>query len=228
MVVIRTNEPVLDLPEAFFRNSIILSKKISHSKWNDKGSSVIKRKVTAMKRILSILILLSICGPVVAEALPDYLQDMQEKYKGRIKVWAVEDDDFEDDNDNEFFVLKFESRQDDRDEGKLDYQMRVTVQLTDKRTKEVVYAQATKVPRPLPPNDWYSDHTAWEFRIPFGNLKKPKLTAYAVEFGFLKDSYFVPVGVEYDEVDSAEDILKGGGTKVRMRCTRSAHYSYSH
>ncbi len=181
-----------------------------------------------MKRMLSIFTLLCVYCSAGAEALPDYLQDMQEDYQGRIKVWAIKDDDVEDDNDNEFFVLQFESRQDDRDEGKLDYQMRVTVQLTDKKTKEVVYAQTTKVPRPLPPNDWYADHTAWEFRIPFGDLKKPKLTAYAIEFGFLKDSHFVPVGVDYDEVDNAEEILKGGGTKVRMKCTRSAHYSYSH
>jgi len=178
-----------------------------------------------MKRILSALIFLSITFSVTAEELPDYLQDMKEKYEGRMKVWDIKDDDVEDKNGNDVFVLKFESRQDKRDRD-LNYLMRVTVQLTDKRTKAVVYAQTRKKPSSKPSLDWYADHTEWEFQIPFGQLQKPKLTAYVIEFGFMKDSRFVPVAVDCDDVETPEEIMEGGGTKVAMKCTRSRHINY--
>jgi len=181
-----------------------------------------------MKTILSILILFSIFLSTTADELPSYLTELAEEYENRMKVWAVTDDDFEDDNDNEFTVIKFQTCQDERDEGKEEYQVRVTVQLTDKKTKTIVYAQATEKPTRLPSNDTYADHTAWEFRIPFGSQQKPKLTACVIEFGFIKDKYFVPVNADYDKVDSAEEIMTGEGSKVDMKCTiRSAHYRYN-
>ena len=105
---------------------------------------------------------------------------------------AVAATDSEDDDDNEFFMLEFESRQDERDRD-LKYQMRVTVQLNDKKTKKVVYAQTTYEPPELPPNDHYADHTAWEFRIPFWMfLKRPKLEAYIIEFVIIENGKNIP------------------------------------
>ncbi|MDH3346317.1 MAG: hypothetical protein OEL75_03955, partial [Kiritimatiellaceae bacterium] len=155
--------------------------------------------------------------------LPEELQKKCKQYNGRIKVWGVADSDYENDNDEDIFVLKFQSRQDPNDSD-LKYKMRVTVQLTDKKTKEVVYAQTSHNPRSVGPD--YAGYTEWAFEIPFGNLKKPKLTAYAIEFGFIEDSHFVPVGVDYDDVECAEEITEGEGTKVKMKRTKCAPHYY--
>lgn len=179
-----------------------------------------------MKCLFFTLVLFATFLSATAAELPVYLTEMAEKYSNGMKVWAIEDDDMEDEDENEFFVLQFESRQDKRDND-LNYQMRVTVQLTDKKTKTVVYAQTTHNPRPVS-EEWYADHTAWEFQIPFGQLEKPKMTACVIEFGFMKDTYFVPVAMDCDNADTPEEILEGGGTKVNMKCTESSHYNYSH
>jgi len=175
-----------------------------------------------MKRLLSILILFSIFFSATAADLPDDLKELQKEYKGQIKIWGVNDDDFEDEDDNEFFVLTFQSCQDER-KPDLNYLMRVTVQLTDKKTGSTVFAQTKKKPRPVPLDGKYANSTKWGFQVPFGEMKKPKLTAYAIEFGIMKDGTFVPVGFEYDEVESAEQIMTGEGTEVKMKNTLSQH-----
>lgn len=179
-----------------------------------------------MKYLFAVLVLFATFFSASAADLPDYLKDLQEKYANGMNVVSVSDDDFKDDNDNKFFVLKIVSRQDDRVTD-LDYLMRVTFQLTDKKAKSVVFCQVEKKPRPVPPADYYADRTDWEIRLPFGQLKRPKLTAYAVEFGFRMDGYFVPVATDYDKVDSAEEILNGEGTEMKTDYMSCAHWHYS-
>jgi len=181
-----------------------------------------------MKRLLSVLILFSIffSTTTIAAELPANLKELQEELGDKIKLMSVDDDDFEDDNDNEFFVLMVKSSQDERD---IDMRplMRVTVRLFDKKTKTTVFAQVEKKAGKLPGNDRYAGSTKWEFHIPFGDMKKPKLVAYAVEFGVMEGSTFVPGAFEYDDVESAEEIMNGEGTKVKMTCPVSKHETNS-
>ena len=181
-----------------------------------------------MKRILFILTVLATTLSLTAEELPDYLVDLQDDYDGRLKVWELKDDDIEDRKGNDVFVIQFKTRQDIRDEGKENYQLCVTVQLTDKKTKMIVFSQSTMTPHPLPPDapqTRYAGYTEWEFQIPFGKLTRPKLSACTIEFGLTKDSFFVPVATLFEDVDSADEIMKGEGTKVKMKCTvNSKHF----
>jgi len=180
-----------------------------------------------MKYLLCILISLSAFFAVSANDLPEHLTELAESYENKMKVWAVDDDDFEDENDNEFFVLKFCSRQDDNDKSiRLNYLMRVTVQLTDRKTDTVVFAQSERKRSRINNMIYYADQTDWEFHIPFDGMKKPKLTAYVIEFGFRQDGYFVPVAVESDEVESADEILNGEGNEVNMIFIHSKHRWY--
>lgn len=180
-----------------------------------------------MKYIFLSLFSFSLFFFATADELPKHLQELKEDYENKIKVWGVNDDDVEDDNDNKFFVLKFCSRQDDNDKSViLNYWMHVTVRLTDRKTQTVVFAQAEQKSRPIRDMTYYAGQTDWEYRIPFGQMKKPKLDAYAIEFGFRQDGNFVPVAVEYDDVEFAEEILAGEGTKVNMIFVRSQHRWY--
>ena len=179
-----------------------------------------------MKHLISALVLSVICLSTSLGELPEHLEELKGDYENRIKVWGVLDDDIEDENENEFFIIKFKSFQDYR-ASDLDYKMRVTVQLTDKKTKSVVFAQATKKPQ-LMSSSHYAGYTEWTFRVPYGKLNRPKLTAYAIEFGFMEDSFFLAVAVDFDDVDSAEEIMEGEGTEVKMMCSQSEHMIYSH
>lgn len=95
--------------------------------------------------------------------------------------------------------------------------MRITVQLKDRKTETVVFSQITETAPKVKKSklDRYGMHL-WECRIPYGSMKRPKLSACAVEMGFEKKECFVPVSADYDKVDSAEEIIKGEGSEVEM------------
>lgn len=101
--------------------------------------------------------------------------------------------------------------------------MRITVQLTDKESGKIVYAQQTRETQKVN-GDNYAGETKWACRIPFGEMQKPKLSAYVIEFGFMKDSVFIPVAVECDEVELADEITGGEGVKVDMTAKYSPVY----
>lgn len=173
-----------------------------------------------MKHLLTGLILTALTLSATAAELPDYLKKMAEKYENGMALINFNDDDMEDDNGNEFIVFTFGSRQDERE--KREFSMRVTVQLSDKKTKTSGFAQMVTSPHRVPKN--YAGQTDWEFRIPFGDMKKPKVSAYAVEFGFTQDSYFVPVVAEYEDTESAEEITKGKKPDLKIKQTKCTHW----
>lgn len=203
----------------------------------------------SVNKISFILIIITIGFYSVAAEISEAIEELQEKFQCTMKVWAVEDDDIETDRGDEYFVLKFESQQPNRvimgkecefffgtqnpsltqlNEQRGLFEMRVTVQLIDKKTKAIGYAQSFDEPVPLEMKGnvigRYADHTAWEYRIPFGTMKKPKLSAYAIEFGLLKDGKFIPIATEYKKVDGSEEILLAGGNELQMKCHKCSHY----
>ncbi|QHI69334.1 hypothetical protein [Tichowtungia aerotolerans] len=202
-----------------------------------------------MHTIRFVLIILTLGFYSIAAEVSEEVEGLQEKFQYTMKVWAVEDDNIETDNGDEYFVLEFESQQPNlmkiieqsefffgsqhplrtQIEGQEGlFEMRVTVQLTDKKTKAVGYAQSFDEPLPLKFTENtignYADHTAWEYRIPFGNMKKPKLSAYAIEFGLLKDGKFISIATEYKKVEDSEEILSAGGDELQMECYKCSHY----
>ncbi len=175
-----------------------------------------------MHCIRFILILVTVGFYSAAAELSEEIEKLQDKYKGHMKVWAVTEDDYETSSGKQFFVLKFESRQDIRDND-LKYEMHVTVQLTDRKTGITGYAEAFESPGPIVDVDRYINYTTWEFRIPFGEMKKPKMTACVIEFGFVHQGQFIPVSVVCDKADSSEEIIAAGGIELDIKCRRAAH-----
>lgn len=174
-----------------------------------------------MKGLLELLIIFVAFFSVTAEEIPEYLLDMADEYGDNTRLFSINDDDVEDENGNDFFVLKFCTFQDDTHEKPFGYTLRVTVQLTDRKTQTVVFDQIEEnIPqRKIGKMTYYEGH-AWEYQIPFGEMKRPKLSAYAIEFGFEKDGHFVILAADYDKVDSADEILNGEGHEVKMKRTR--------
>lgn len=178
-----------------------------------------------MKKLSRILVLLTLCVSVFAkqQSLPNPLQDLVDKYHNRMEIYNVNDDTIRDGNNQKIEVFKFNTRQDKRD--KLDYQLRITVQFTDRKTKEKGYAQKKYTVPPAP--ETYTGATDWEFQIPYGHFERPKISAYVIEFGFLKDNVFVPVAVESHKAETAKEIIDAGGSELAMERTKFAHWIYT-
>lgn len=73
------------------------------------GSTV---KEVGMKYLILSLILCAAFFSGIAAEIPQNLLDIAEEYEGDMSIWGVNDSDFEDENENEFFVLTFYSYQD--------------------------------------------------------------------------------------------------------------------
>ena len=178
-----------------------------------------------MKYLSLILILLgvSFSYAAAAELSAEQLQERQEELEDKLGILSFDDDDFEDETtEKEFFVLTVRTSQDRRDEN-LRPTMRVTVKLFDKKTKTTVFAQGEATAGSLPKNDKYSGTTEWEFHIPFGEMKKPKLVAAVVELGVKEGGGFIIAEAEYDKVESVDEILNGDGTQVSFTKRKGNH-----
>lgn len=175
-----------------------------------------------MKYLRYIFSLLALGLYTSAAEISEEVEKLQDDYKGHMKFWGIADDVYEAASGKEYFVLKFQSRQDVRDND-LNYEMHVTIQLTDKKTKTIGYAESIDSPGPVDV-DKYLGYSDWEFRIPFNGMKKPKMTAYAIEFGFIKGGQFIPIYTDYDKVESAEEIVAAGGAKLEMKCRQAGRH----
>ena len=163
-----------------------------------------------MKQRLIILAILSCCAVAFSEKPTDLVLKLQKEYKGRIKIGSANDTTLKVE-DEKVEALKFHTYQDERDD--LNYRIRVTVELEDKNDK-TYFAQIMK-PQPSHQME-YTGESNWEFHIPHGNMKRPKITAYAIQYGFIQDKKFIPVAEELDDVDAAEEITERTKTRTEI------------
>jgi len=140
--------------------------------------------------------------------------ELVSRLKGRVKIGTVNDSTIRNDAGEKILVLKFHTWQDERD--KLDFCLRVTLELTDKEEKVYV----GQVLRPQGDTDReYVGEDDWEFQIPLGKLNKPTLTACAVEYGILQQKTFIPVAAEFKHAESSDEIMQRSPDRVPVRCT---------
>jgi hypothetical protein len=151
--------------------------------------------------------------------LPADLLEKREELEGRIKIGTVNDSKMKNDADEKVTEIKFHTYQDERDE--LNYRIRVTIEMTD-RQKNTYFAQISRPPKPFPGE--YTGESDWAFQIPHGDLERPKVSAYAIEYGFLDGSTFVPVAEEFDDVDCAEEITDRTQARINIKCTHNSHW----
>ena len=125
------------------------------------------------------------------------------RLKRYVRVDSVNDSTFRNKDREKIAILKFNTSQDERD--KEGYRVRVTVELTDK-SKDSYYAQLMRNQAEV--SSEYLGQDRWEFHVPHGELERPKVSAYVVEYGLMDEETFVPLAVEMDDVDSAEELIE--------------------
>ena len=159
-----------------------------------------------------IFLLAAMVGIFTAEA--KLTEDELEFLQDTVRIVAVNDDtvDIEDDfgEDVEWVQLAFSTNQRDEykdDDGKIityDFRVRVTVELTDKKTSTVAYSQFAREQGGV--DKEYTGIDDWQFLVPQGELKRPKVTASVIEYGVMVDGEFIVLAQDFDHVDTLEEL----------------------
>lgn len=94
--------------------------------------------------------------------------------------------------------------------------MRFTVEVTDKTTN--YYGQINKVQSKHPAE--YAGKDEWSFEIAHDAMDKPKITAYAVEYGWETNKVFTPVLQKFNKAESADEIMaRNKDPKKKLKIT---------
>lgn len=171
-----------------------------------------------MKSFWITMVLLVCCLASYGAELPAELAKLQKKLASSVKIGTVNSDTVRNDNNEKIEVFKFHTYQDERDKN-LIFRVRVTVEMMDKSGSSC-FAQLNREQGPL--HQEYTGEDDWEFQIPHGSMDRPKVTAYAIQYGILEDGVFIPVVEKLSKVDSVDEITKR--TACRAEFTKTLHY----
>jgi len=162
-----------------------------------------------MKR-WTIFLMVALAGFVMAEEklTEEELEDLQDA----VNIVSVNDDtiDIEDamGEDVEWIQLKFSINQ--RADWKKDYKfrVRVTIELEDKKTSTIVYSQFARLRGEFTDGENYLGVDEWQYIVPQGELKRPKVSAYVIQYGVMVGDEYVVLAEEFDDVDTLEELLE--------------------
>jgi len=164
-----------------------------------------------MKRwYILMLVLLAGCFVAVAEVTDDELEDLEDK----VKISSINDDDFEED-DIDYQELKIRTYQDEDSAEEYTFYISVTVEFTEKKTKKSSYAQFARTQDAV--DSEYNGEDSWQFIMAEGDLEKPKISAYVIQYGIIVDKKFIVVVEEMDDVDSLEELMTRTPDKVPQK-----------
>jgi hypothetical protein len=148
---------------------------------------------------------------------PEEITKLKKELARRMKVEAVNDTTV-DTPDGKVELLKFRTRQDERKKD-VEYRIRVTVEMTAKDGK-TVFAQFSREQGEVDVE--YTGIDIWEFQVPHGDLNRPKITAYAIQYGILLDGEFVPVAEEFSRKLTGPDEITTR-TTTRIEFSKKDH-----
>lgn len=102
---------------------------------------------------------------------------------------------------------------------------RVAVEITDKAEEKTYFAEKKQKNGTF--SREYIGHGSWEFKVPYGDIERVEISAYAVQYGVMDGDTFVPFLEEYDDVDSYEELKQRSTTPYpeKIRLTRTIYVS---
>lgn len=153
-----------------------------------------------MKRGMVVSVLTVLAAGLFAQT--DDVEAKVQALKKMLSMGSIVKSDFRNDKDEKFERIKVTTEQ-EKDDPFLGA-VRLTVEMTDK-SDQTVYGQKVQAQAKHPSE--YQGKDEWTFEIPHGALDKPKITAYALEYGWETNKVFTPVVQEFYKAESAEEIL---------------------
>ena len=179
-----------------------------------------------MKRQLLTALLCTACLTAMGAEVSDEVKALKKELKNKMKIGSITDKTIEKDNGDEVEQIRFYTY---RTHGcTANFVLQATIELTDNRGKgDSVYAILYR-PHHKPDID-FTGKEEWEFEIPHGGMKNPKITAYAIQSGIMHNKTFIPVAEELDDVDSADEIIERENTQeIEMECAKHASFYTGH
>ncbi len=170
-----------------------------------------------MKYYILLAVFCASCFMAVGEELTE---DQLEKLQRSVKIGSVSDDTIKGDDGKKITVVKFYTYQNEDD--KYNFRMRVTLELKD-RSKNTYFAQIMKAQGEV--DTEYTGDDNWKFQVPNGDMERPKVSAYAIEYGILHDGQFISLVEDFDDVDSADEIKERSPTRIE---NMMGQHSYSY
>ena len=161
-----------------------------------------------MKQIMLLLVFCLSCFVAVGAEISE---DELERLERSVRIGSVNDDTVENEADEEFMQLKFYTYQNEDDSDEYTFRLRVTIELTDKQ-KNSYCAQMAREQNSL--DSEYTGEDNWKFLLPLGDLERPKVTAYVIQYGIKMGSEFIVLAEETDDVDTVEDLTERSPTRL--------------
>jgi len=167
-----------------------------------------KERGVRMKNWYTILMVL-LAGFFVAGAA--LTEDEMESLEDYVNLAAINDDDYEDENEVEYFELTFRTNQrGGEDFSKFKFMAKAFIELKDKKTDTVCHVAVFKE-KPSG-GSTYTGTDEWRVLIPYGEMHRPKMEACVVQYGVMdtKDGepVFVPIVEDFDDAETIEELLE--------------------
>ena len=177
-----------------------------------------------MKRQLIGFLLCAFCLTAISAEVSDEIKTLKKELKNKIKIGSITDETIEKNNEEKVEQIRFHTYR--SLPSHVNFILRVTIELTDNRGKGDPCYVTLDFPHHKP-DTGFTGNEEWEFEIPHGKMKKPKITAYVIQSGIMHNGTFIPVAEEMDDVDSADEIIERENTReIKTGCpNRMAWYS---
>ena len=158
-----------------------------------------------MKSVIVLLAYMLSCTVVSGELDKGNLDRM----KQTVKIDTVRIDTYRDQDRNKFEILRFNTSQYEMDKGP--FYMQITVEIKDSDLNP--YIQLMRYRGDVTKYE-YVGQDRWELKIPHGELSRPRIRAYVIEYGVKDGDKFVPVAIETKNAKTAEEIIERCKTRI--------------
>lgn len=149
-----------------------------------------------------------------AQETPD-TETLIKQLKKHLSLGSVVRTDFRDEKDQKFERIKATTEQDE--DSPFMGTIRFTFEMTDK-AGQTRWGQITRIQAKHPVE--YDGKDEWTFEFPHGELDRPKITAYALEYGWETNKVFTPVVQKFDNAESADEITeRNKDSKNKLKIT---------
>lgn len=173
-----------------------------------------------MKRIIFPVLFFVSCLMAVGEISKDAMKRLEET-----EIAGVSVDTDKNEAREKLEVLEVNTFQFEDDEGEGEgFRMRVVVELKDKAKN--LYLVDFTGDRPGDLDVEYLGEDYWKLIMPHGELKQVKVTAYAVQYGFMDEDEFILLAEEYDDVKTLEELTDRTTNSLPGKIRFKHYYMY--
>lgn len=174
-----------------------------------------------MKRWYMVMfVFLAGCFVAAGALTKDQIDDLKKK----VKIGSISDDTFKDDSGIRFEKLTFYTYQDEDSADENTFYVKVTIELKGKKSKDTYFAQFARTQGAV--DSEYTGEDNWQFVVAAGDLERPKVTAYVVQYGVIEDKKFIVLAEEMDKVDSLDELMKRSPTRLEQKPRILHQYNY--